>query len=66
MDIRVAGALNSILEIYGVPKEVRKSKIQRVLSMDCYQIGRQVLQEFMQYIEQENELALENLLAGKT
>ena len=65
MDIRVAGALNSILEIYGVPKEVRKSKIQRVLSMDCYQIGRQVLQEFMQYIEQENELALEYLMAGK-
>lgn len=65
MDIRVAGALNSILQIYGVPKEVRESKIQRVLATDCYQIGRQVLQEFMQYIEQENEQALENLMAGK-
>lgn len=65
MDIRVAGALNSILKIYRVPKEVRISKIRKVLSTDCYQIGRQVLQEFMQYIEQENEQALENLMAGK-
>jgi hypothetical protein len=65
MDIRVAGALNSILQIYGVPKEIRDSKIQHVLATDCEQIGRQVLQEFMQYIEQENEQALENLMAGR-
>jgi hypothetical protein len=65
MEIRIAGALNSILAIYGVPEEVRRSKIQRILAMDCYKIGRQVLQEFMEYIEQENEQALENLLAGK-
>lgn len=65
METRIAGALNSILAIYGVPEEVRRSKIQRVLAMDCYEIGRQVLREFMEYIEQKNEQALENLMAGK-
>ena len=36
--------------------------IQKVLSMDHRAVGRQILQEFMGYIERTNEQVLEDLL----
>lgn len=59
LDIRVAGALNAILSIYGVPEEIRKENIQKVLAMDYRAIGTQILRDFMAYIEEVNELAFE-------
>jgi len=59
LDARIAGALNAIMMVYGVPEEKRKQKIQKVLAMDYYEIGRRILREFMEYIKEGNEHALE-------
>ena len=62
IDMRISGALNSIMMLYQVPEEIRRQKIQRVLAMDYRAIGCTVLQEFMAYIEETNEQAFEELL----
>ncbi len=61
LDIRVAGALNSILMTYGVPEDDRRKVIGEVLAMDYRGIGRQILRDFTAYIEEVNEQALESL-----
>lgn len=55
LESRVAGALESILGIYGIPEEIRKSKIQRVFSLEYQKLGLQVLREFRIYVEQSND-----------
>ncbi len=61
LEIRIAGALEHILSIYNVPEELRKMKIKRVLDMDYRSIGRRVLAEFRDYVQQTNYDALEQL-----
>ncbi|MBQ9141969.1 MAG: TetR/AcrR family transcriptional regulator [Lachnospiraceae bacterium] len=61
VETRIAGALNQILGIYGIPEERRKSKIQQVFSMDYRGIGRRVLQEFKEYVKDTNEQAIRAL-----
>lgn len=61
LDTRVAGALDSILHIYNVPREIRQAKIDKLLAMDYRALGRRILQDFMDYIEQVNEHALEEM-----
>ena len=51
LDLRIAGALNSIMMIYQVPIELRRKKIEKVLALDYRAIGRRVLEEFKGYIE---------------
>ena len=62
VDIRIAGALNTILRTYQVPEETRRMKIQRVLEMDYRALGRRILQDFKDYVEETNENAFEELL----
>ena len=62
IEIRISGVLNNILGIYQVPEEMRKIKINKVLSMDYRKIGRRVLRNFKKYVEQANEQALIDLL----
>lgn len=62
LDVRIAGALNNIMMLYQVPQEIRKQKIDAVLAMDYANIGQDVLQKFIDYIEQTNEQAFEDLL----
>lgn len=64
LEKRIAGALNNILAIYNVPKEVRKMTIDRVLSMDYRTLGRKVSSDFKKYVEESNEQALFSLLKG--
>ena len=61
LDVRIAGALNGIMTIYNVPKDVRSRKIASVLAMDYRKIGQSILTEFKEYIEEANEHALEQL-----
>lgn len=61
---RIAGAMNNILSIFNVPEEIRKMNIDRVLSKDFRKLGRRVLNEFKQYVEDTNEQALMDLLKG--
>ena len=51
-----------IMDIYGIPKEVRYEKIQKVFTMDYQKLGMQVLAEFKEYVEQANEQAFLDLL----
>jgi len=62
LDIRIAGALNSILMTYNVPEEIRQMKIGKILAMDYRELGRRVLNEFRDYVEEANEQAFEDLL----
>lgn len=62
LEMRLAGALNQILEIYGIPEERRKAKIQKVFTMDYHNIGKRVLQEFKEYVKNANEQAINELL----
>ena len=52
LDIRISGALNALMTIYNVPEEIRKVKLEKVFAMDYRSLGKQVLREFREYVEQ--------------
>ena len=58
LEIRISGALNTIMMIYNVPEEIRKIKIDKVLAMDYRSIGKRIFNEFKEYVEgmQNSEL----------
>ena len=62
LESRISAALNNILRIYGVPEELRQTKIQKVFTMDHRNLGKRVLREFREYVEQANEQALLDLV----
>ena len=61
LETRVEGALHNILGIYGVPQELRKSKIRRVFDLDYRKLGKQTLADFRQYVAQANDQAFQDL-----
>lgn len=50
LEMRIAGAMNSILMVYGVPEERRKMKIKKALSMDYREYGQHILEDFKRYV----------------
>jgi len=62
LENRVAGALHNILGIFGIPEEVRRSKIQRVFDLDYRKLGTQTLTDFRQYVAEANDQAFLDLL----
>ena len=62
---RIGGALEYILNIYGIDNRTRQKEIDKVLQMDCRQLGRNVLTEFIKYINETNEQAFSKMLAGR-
>lgn len=62
LDIRIAGALETILATYDIPEELRRVKIGKVLGMDYRAIGRRVLKEFKEYVKKTNDEAFEALV----
>ena len=62
LESRISAALNNILRIYGVPEELRQTKIQKVFTMDHKNLGKRVLREFREYVEQANEQAMLDLV----
>ena len=65
LPIRLAGALKTILKIYGVPDVPCEDCIQKVLKMDYRSIGRSVLREFTDYVRNVSEEQLEQYLLKK-
>lgn len=65
LETRIEGALQSILSIYNVPKEIQEIKIQKALAMDYGGIGVRVMNAFRRYVEKINEKALEKLVSNK-
>ncbi len=62
MDMRIEGALNSILSIYNVPESIRKKNIDKILSINYHEIGQNVLSGFMDYMMKINQSVFEELL----
>lgn len=65
LELRVGGALQTILTIYNVSKEVREQKIEKVLSMNYKALGLDTLKKFRKYVDQTTEQALLDLLKRK-
>jgi len=62
IESRISGALNGILGIYGIPEDLRSSKISRVFAKDYQALGLQILQEFRCYVEEANDQFFQDLL----
>ena len=62
LETRIAGALNIILSIYGIPEDVIKTKIDEVFAMDYRRIGKRAVASFNKYVEKANDKALRNLV----
>jgi len=65
LEIRVGGAIRTILSIYNVPKEIREQKIKKVLSMNYRALGMDTIRKFREYVDQTTEQALFDLLKRK-
>ena len=61
LDVRISGALNTLMMIYNVPEEIRQDKIRKALSMDYRSMGKQILSEFIKFVNETTEAALEEL-----
>lgn len=61
LETRIAGALNTLMMVYNVPEEIRKAKIKKVLAMDYRALGKRVLKEFIQYVEKQNNKAIDDM-----
>lgn len=55
LPMQIERTLNAIMLLYGVPEELRRTKIEKVLAIDYRALGRRILNEFKQYIEKVNE-----------
>lgn len=62
LENRIAGALESILGIYGVPEEIRKVKLEKVFGMDYVGLGKRIPEEFRKYVAGVNEEAFQALI----
>ena len=66
LPMQIEGALDAIMLLYGVPEDLRRTKIGKVLSMDYRTLGRRILAEFKEYIEQVNEENLNRAIRKET
>lgn len=54
LEQRIASSLDGVMKIYELPKEIRQKKIEKVMSMNYSEIGRNILQEFTKYVEERS------------
>ena len=66
LEQRVEGALDAILSIYNVPKDIREKKIKKVTETNYRELGLRVLKEFREYVDKTTEQALFDLLTRKS
>lgn len=57
LEVRIAGALEQIMAIYGVPKITRKRVIRDVMKQDYRGVGRRILAEFKHYVDEMRDSA---------
>jgi len=62
LETRIAGALDVILSIFGVPDEMRATKIKKVFAMDYLDIGNRTYTEFKKYVETSNKAAIKKII----
>ncbi|MBE7056797.1 MAG: helix-turn-helix transcriptional regulator [Ruminococcaceae bacterium] len=61
LENRIIGAINNIMTIYNVPEEVKKININKILSLDFVNLGKNMLNEFSEYVKIINEQTLEEM-----
>lgn len=59
---RIEGALNAIMMLFGVPDELKKKKLEKVLAMDYRAIARRIYGDFKKYVTETNEHTLDEIL----
>ncbi|MBQ2828348.1 MAG: TetR/AcrR family transcriptional regulator [Clostridia bacterium] len=62
LETRISGALNQTMLIYNVPEKIRKQKIEKVLSINCRELGNRIFEEFIKYVDECAENALKDAL----
>lgn len=65
LELRIEGALDNILNIFGVPSETRKIKTKKVFAMDYHNIGSRVFDKFKNYVDETTKLAFLELFKSK-
>ena len=65
LELRIAGALNTMLRIYNVPREKRDEKLMKMLQIDYRALSLRILKEFREYVDHTTEQALHDLLKRK-
>ena len=65
LPLQIQKTLDTILYLYGVPKELRDRKIEKVLSLDYRALGRRILGSFREYIDKVNEKNLKRATRKK-
>ena len=65
LPMQIERTLNTIMMIYGVPKDLRQIKIKKVLDMDYRALGRRILAEFKDYIDKINDENLKKAIKHK-
>ena len=64
LDKRVEGALNTIMALYGIDVELRKTKISKIMAIDYRSIARKLCDEFKAFAMQTTENAIEEKIAS--
>jgi len=62
LETRVAGALNNILRIFGIPGDIRNRKLQHLFQLDYRKLGSQTRENFRNFVENANDQAFLELL----
>ena len=65
LEVRTAAAINAILSIFSVPDSEINEIIKKVFALDYKGIGREMLKNFIEYVEKSNKEAIEALLNKK-
>lgn len=61
LKIKIAGALDRVLDIYRVDETVRRREIENIMQMDYRVISNQVLSEFIAFVNKTNNDALNQM-----
>ena len=62
LDVRISGAIGSIMMIYGVPREIWRKKVDQVLAIDYHSIGKELFAEFIEFTSSMTEEELDSLV----
>lgn len=62
LEKRISTGLDCLLRLFWVPRELRQTKLKKVLAMDYRALGKKILRDFNAYINEQNENAVEEAM----
>jgi len=66
LEMQIEKTLDTILYLFGVPEELRKAKIEKVLALDYRALGHRLLLGFPEYVAKVNKEQMRNGKRKKT